>query len=101
MLALPDDILADRVQQVRLAEANAAVEEKGIVRFPRRLGDGLRCGVGKIVIVADNKCFEGISGVEPVFRNRGCPFSGQVSGPDFDRGLRMSRVSSSAAQSVP
>ena len=49
------DMLADGVKQMRLAQPDAAVKEKRIVGFARRLGHGQRGGVGKIIVVADDE----------------------------------------------
>jgi hypothetical protein len=50
--------VADRVQQVRLAEARRAVEEERVVRLAGQLGDGERRRVGKAVGVADDELVE-------------------------------------------
>jgi hypothetical protein len=41
--------VADRVQQVRLAQPGLAVDEQRVVRLGRRLGDRDRGGVGEPV----------------------------------------------------
>ena len=61
------NVLADGVKQMRLAEADAAVKKKRIVGFAGRLGNGERGGIGEIVVVADNKRFKCIFGIEMQF----------------------------------
>jgi hypothetical protein len=41
------DLVTDGVQQVRLAEADAAVEEERVVAVRGALGDGARRGVAR------------------------------------------------------
>ena len=41
------DVLGDRLQQMRLPEAGAAVDEERVVRLRRRLGDGQRAAWAK------------------------------------------------------
>ena len=52
------DLLGDRVHQVRLAEADAAVEEERVVGARRRLRDGARRGVGELVGGSDDEGVE-------------------------------------------
>ena len=52
------DVVADRVQQVGLAEAGRAVEEERVVGLAGQLGDGERGGVGEAVGVADDELVE-------------------------------------------
>ena len=61
------DVLADGVEQMRLAQADAAVKKKRVVGFAGRLGDGQGGGVGEIVVVADDKRFERVFGIEMDF----------------------------------
>ncbi len=58
-------VVADRVQQVRLAETRAAVDEQRVVGLRGRLrhGDGGR--VGEPVGLADHEVVEGVLRVEP------------------------------------
>ena len=63
-LLVADDVLADGVQQMRLAQADAAVEEQRVVGLAGRLGDGQGGGVGKVVVVADDEGVEGVLGIE-------------------------------------
>ena len=57
--------MADRVQQVGLAEPALAVDEQRVVGLGRRLGDGDRRGVREPVGRADDEGLEGVLGVEP------------------------------------
>ena len=57
-------VLRDRLQEVGLAEAGAAVDEERVVRLRRRLGDGERGGVGEAVGRADDEGVEGVLRVE-------------------------------------
>ena len=59
-------VVADRVQQVRLAEPGAAVDEQRVVGLGRRLGDGDRGGVREAVGRADDERLEHVLRVEPV-----------------------------------
>ena len=52
------DVLPDRLQQMRLAEAGAAVDEERVVGLRRRLRDGERRGVGEAVRRADHEQVE-------------------------------------------
>ena len=49
--------MADRVHQVRLAEADAAVEKERVVRARRGFRDRLRSRVREPVGVADDELF--------------------------------------------
>jgi hypothetical protein len=40
-------LLADRLEQVRLAQPDTAVDEQRVVRLPGLLGDGNGCSVGE------------------------------------------------------
>ena len=73
-LLVTGDVLADCVQQVGLAEPDAAVEKEGIVGFARRLRDGLRGGVGEIVVVANDKCFKRVLRIEAQLLNQANDF---------------------------
>ena len=66
--ALPSvgGVVADRVQQVRLAQPGAAVDEQRVVRLGRRLGDRDRRGVREPVGRADDERLEHVLRVEPV-----------------------------------
>ena len=66
-LLVAGDVLADGVEQVGFAEADAAVEKKWIIGFAGSLGDGQRGGVGKIVVIADDKGFERVLGIKTDF----------------------------------
>ena len=56
------DRVADGHEQVGLAQAGVAVDEEGIVIFPRLLRHGDGGGVGELVGVADDKAIKGIAG---------------------------------------
>ena len=63
------DVVADGVHQVRLAESDAAVDEERVVGLRGDLGDGAGGGVGELVRGADDEALEGVLGVE-VARSR-------------------------------
>ena len=52
-------VVADRVQEVRLADARRAVDEERVVGLAGQLGDRERGGVGEAVAVADDELVEG------------------------------------------
>src|SRR5262249_8804264 len=56
--------MSDGVKQVRLAQPHAAIEEKGVVGLPRRLGYGLRGGVRELVATANDKGRKGVARIE-------------------------------------
>ena len=60
----PVHLVPDRVQQVRLPQAGAAVDEKGVVTTRRLLGDGLRRGVRETVRRSRDERFEQVARVE-------------------------------------
>ena len=57
-------VVADRVEEVRLAEPRLAVDEERVVGLGRHLGDGERGGVPEPVAVADDELVEGVARVE-------------------------------------
>src|SRR5262245_17915844 len=57
-------VLTDGLHQVRLAETDAAVNEKRIVGPGRGLRDGEACGVRDFVVRPDNERFERVSRIE-------------------------------------
>ena len=57
-------VVADGVQEVRLAQAGAAVDEQGVVGTGRGLGHGQRGGVGEPVGGAGDVGVEGVSRIE-------------------------------------
>ena len=57
--------MADRVQQVGLAQPGLAVDEQRVVGLGRRLGDRDRGGVGEPVARADDEGVEGVLRVQP------------------------------------
>ena len=56
--AVRGDVVADRVQEVGLAEAGRAVEKQRVVGLAGQLGDGERGRVGEAVGVADDELVE-------------------------------------------
>ena len=62
--AVGGHVVADRVQEVRLAEAGRAADEERVVGEAGHLGDRERRGVGEAVGVADDELLEGVAGVE-------------------------------------
>src|SRR5215213_3230921 len=58
------DVVADRLEKVRLAEAGTAVDEERVVGLRRRLGDGERGGVREPVGGADYERVEGVLRVQ-------------------------------------
>jgi hypothetical protein len=59
-----EEVLTDGLQQVGLSEADAAVDEQGVVRLAGLLGDGDAGGVGEAVIGAGDEVVEDVVGVE-------------------------------------
>ena len=57
-------VVADRVQQVGLAQPGLAVDEERVVGLGRRLGDRDRGGVGEAVARADDEGVEGVLRVQ-------------------------------------
>ena len=68
--AVGADVVADRVQEMGLADAGRAVEEERVVGLPGQLGDGQRGGVGEAVAVADHELVEGVLRVQARRRSR-------------------------------
>ena len=58
------DGMADRVHQVRLAQADASVEEERVVGLSGGVGDGAAGGVGEAAAVAHHEGGEGEVGIE-------------------------------------
>ncbi len=63
--------MADRVQQVRLAQTGVAVDEQRVVRLARCLGHSHRGSVREPVGGADDEGLEGVLGVEPGLQGAG------------------------------
>ena len=61
---LGDHLVADRVHQVGLAEADPAVQEQRVVGVAGALGDRQAGGMGQAVGRADDEVGEGVAGVE-------------------------------------
>ena len=57
-------VVADGVQEVRLAQAGAAVDEQGVVGTGRGLGHGQRGGVGEAIGGPGDVGVEGVSRIE-------------------------------------
>ncbi|MGC3992441.1 MAG: hypothetical protein QM796_22625 [Chthoniobacteraceae bacterium] len=64
-------ILADRLDEVRLAQTHTAIHEERIVGLGRGLRDRERGGMGELVVRAHHEGLEGIARVHPVGGNRG------------------------------
>jgi hypothetical protein len=56
------DLVADRVEQVGLAQADTAVDEERVVGLRGQLGDGLAGRLGELIGVADHEGIEGVAG---------------------------------------
>ena len=63
--------VADRVEQVRLAQAHAAVDEEGVVGARRRLGHGEGGRVGEAVRRPGHEGLEGEARLQPLQRRGG------------------------------
>ncbi len=62
--SLADDLEADGVEQVGFTEADAAIDEEGVIGLAGGMGYGECGGVGEAVIGADDEILEGIFGIE-------------------------------------
>ena len=69
--AVGEDVVADRVQQVGLADAGGPVDEERVVGVAGKLGHGERGGVGEAIGVADDELLEREAGVDPMVRGDG------------------------------
>ena len=58
------DVLADRLHQMRLAEADAAVDEERVVGFGRRLRDREAGGVRDLVVRPDDERLESVARIQ-------------------------------------
>ena len=63
--------IADGVQQVDLAQPNAAIQKQGIVRARGFFGYRLRYGVRQSVVGADNEVIEGVAWIDARKLRRG------------------------------
>ena len=95
------DVLRDRLQQVRLAEPGAAVDEERVVGLRRRLGDGERGRVGEPVRRADHergrRCTSGSARPSAAAERRGCSTAASAPAPvlahrELDAALLAGRV---------
>ncbi len=59
-----EQLVADRLHQVGLAEAGAAVDEQRVVADAGFLGDRLAGGVGELAVSADDEAGEGVCRIE-------------------------------------
>ena len=73
-------VVADRVQQVGLAQSGAAVDEQRVVGAGRLLGDGDGRGVREAVARADDEGLEGVLVVEPAVLAAGAGRAGAGAG---------------------
>jgi len=60
-----EDVVTDGVHEVRLAEADTAVDEEGVVGTRRGLGDGAAGGVGKLIGWPDDERLEEVARIQP------------------------------------
>ena len=80
------DELTDRVQEMRLAQAHAAIKEQWIIGFARRLGDRQRRGVCEAVIVSNDESVECVFRVESMIAAGGGVVGGGSPAPKSTRG---------------
>ena len=59
-------LVADRVQEMRLAQADPAVDEEGVVGLRGQLGYCLTGGLGKLVRGPDDEGVEGVARIQPL-----------------------------------
>ena len=64
VLLFRPDVLADRLHQMRLAQSDAAVNEKRVVGLRRRLRDGETGGVRDLVVRPDHERFKSVARIE-------------------------------------
>ncbi len=87
------DLMSDRVKQVRLPQADAAVDEERVVRAGGQLGHSLAGRLSELVRIADDEGLEGIARAEAgrrgqlVFDRRGN--GGRGLPVDLDRDARV------------
>ena len=55
------DVVADRVEQVRLAQARRSVKEERVVGLAGKLRDRQRRGVGEAIAVANDELVEAVA----------------------------------------
>src|SRR6266545_449651 len=84
------DVMTDRVQQMRLAEADTTVDEERVVCARGQLGDRLARRLRELVRVADDERLEGVASAEaggrkPDLRGRRSWVLGDGLAVDFHR----------------
>ncbi len=62
---VPQNILTDRVHQMRFAEPHAAIDKQRVVRSRGRLGNRTAGGMGELVRRAHDESVEGVARIEP------------------------------------
>ena len=63
-IAAGPDVMPDRGHQMRLAEADTAVDEERVVLFARLIGDRLRRGMRELIARADHELRESVARVQ-------------------------------------
>src|ERR1051326_1285791 len=58
------NVLADRMQQMSLSQADTAIKKERVVRFARSLGHRQRRRVGEIIVVTNDERFKCVLWVE-------------------------------------
>ena len=61
---LVEDVVADSVEKVRLAEADSAVDEEGVVILAREFGNGKAGRIGELVAGPDDEVIKGVLWIE-------------------------------------
>ena len=92
------NVLANGVQQMRLAQTHPAIKEKRIVGFARRLRDGHGGGMGVVVVLTHDEGFEGVFGIQGNFRADTIMAFDRLGGQlGFGFGIRGGRAEGAAA----
>ena len=58
-------MVTNGLKEVGFAETGAPIDEKRVVGPCRGVGHSLGCGVGELVVGADDETLEGVGGVHP------------------------------------
>ena len=74
-LFIGGDMMANSMEQMCFSQADPAIKEKRIVGFAGGLRNCEGCGVGKVVVVADDKSVECVFRIEDRFLRRKRSFS--------------------------